>query len=98
MATQVGIVSKGKLIFQDSIEAMRRFAQPKVTFKVNNGEKGWRFLLANGIKADYQGGVIFLEECSDERLLILSKFLFRRVYRYSESRKRNVHWRIYSSK
>ena len=42
MATQVGIVSKGKMIFQDSIEAMRKSAQPKVFIKVSDAEKGWR--------------------------------------------------------
>lgn len=90
MATQVGIVSKGKLIFQDSIEAMRRFAQPKVTFKVNNGEKGWRFLLANGIKADYQGGVIFLEECSDEKVAHIVQVLVQEgisVFRVEEEKR-----------
>lgn len=90
MATQVGIVSKGKLIFQDSIEAMHRFAQPKILFKVNNGEKGWRSLLAHGIKADYQDGVILLEECSDEKVAHIVHVLVQEgisVFRVEEEKR-----------
>ncbi len=90
MATQVGIVSKGKLIFQDSIEAMRRFAQPKILFKVNDGEKGWRSLLAHGIKADYQDGVILLEECSDEKVAHIVHVLVQEgisVFRVEEEKR-----------
>lgn len=90
MATQVGIVSKGTLIFQDSIEGMRKFAQPKVTFKVSNGEKGWRSLLANGIKANYQDDVIFLEECSDEKVAHIVQVLVQEgisVFRVEEEKR-----------
>jgi len=61
MATQVGIVTKGKMIFQDSIEAMRRFAQPKVVIKVSDSEKGWRSLVANGIKAEHKDDLILFD-------------------------------------
>ncbi|WP_336635639.1 ABC transporter ATP-binding protein [Lysinibacillus fusiformis] len=90
MATQVGIVSRGTLIFQDSIEEMRKFAQPKVVFKVSNSEKGWRSLLANGIKADYQAGVIFLEECSDEKVAHIVQVLVQEgisVFRVEEEKR-----------
>lgn len=68
MATTVGIVSKGKMIYQDSIEALRMHAKQKILLKVSNSEQAWRSLLGNGIKAEWQEGVILLSEHSDEKV------------------------------
>ncbi|MGE7952943.1 ABC transporter ATP-binding protein [Lysinibacillus xylanilyticus] len=90
MATQVGIVTKGKMIFQDSIEAMRRFAQPKVLIKVSNGEKGWRSLVANGIKAEHKDNLILFDECSDEKVAHIVQILVQEgisVYRVEEEKR-----------
>ncbi|MFJ8461813.1 MULTISPECIES: ABC transporter ATP-binding protein [Lysinibacillus] len=90
MATQVGIVTKGKMIFQDSIEAMRRFAQPKVLIKVSNGEKGWRSLVANGIKAEHKDDLILFDECSDEKVAHIVQILVQEgisVYRVEEEKR-----------
>ncbi|MCL1697213.1 ABC transporter ATP-binding protein [Lysinibacillus sp. BPa_S21] len=90
MATQVGIVTKGKMIFQDSIEAMRRFAQPKVVIKVSDGEKGWRSLVANGIKAEHKDDLILFDECSDEKVAHIVQILVQEgvsVYRVEEEKR-----------
>ena len=90
MATQVGIVSKGKMIFQDSIEAMRKSAQPKVFIKVNDAEKGWRSLVAHGIKAEHKEGLISLDECSDEKVAHIVQILVQEgilVYRVEEEKR-----------
>lgn len=89
MATTVGIVSKGKMIFQDSIEAMRMHAQPKVLFKVNKSEQAWRSLVANGIKAECKEGKIILDECSDEKVAQIVQILVQEgfsVYRVEEEK------------
>ncbi|MFJ7736945.1 ABC transporter ATP-binding protein [Lysinibacillus sp. NPDC097287] len=89
MATTVGIVSKGKLIFQDSIDAMRMHAQPKVIFKVNKSEQAWRSLVANGIKAECKEGQIVLDECSDEKVAQIVQILVQEgfsVYRVEEEK------------
>ncbi|QDQ00936.1 ABC transporter ATP-binding protein [Lysinibacillus fusiformis] len=89
MATTVGIVSKGKMIFQDSIEAMRMHAQPKVLFKVNKSEQAWRSLVANGIKAECKEGQIVLDECSDEKVAQIVHILVQEgfsVYRLEEEK------------
>lgn len=89
MATTVGIVSKGKLIFQDSIDAMRMHAQPKVLFKVNKSEQAWRSLVANGIKAECKEGQIVLDECSDEKVAQIIQILVQEgfsVYRVEEEK------------
>lgn len=90
MATQVGIVSKGKMIFQDSIEAMRKSAQPKVFIKVSDAEKGWRSLVAHGIKAEHKDGLISLDECSDEKVAHIVQILVQEgilVYRVEEEKR-----------
>ncbi|MFF2796315.1 ABC transporter ATP-binding protein [Lysinibacillus xylanilyticus] len=90
MATQVGIVTKGKMIFQDSIEAMRRFAQPKVVIKVSDSEKGWRSLVANGIKAEHKDDRILFDECSDEKVAHIVQILVQEgisVYRVEEEKR-----------
>ncbi|MFF2178365.1 ABC transporter ATP-binding protein [Lysinibacillus sp. NPDC058147] len=90
MATQVGIVTKGKMIFQDSIEAMRRFAQPKVVIKVSDSGKGWRSLVANGIKAEHKDDIILFDECSDEKVAHIVQILVQEgvsVYRVEEEKR-----------
>ncbi|UPW83071.1 ABC transporter ATP-binding protein [Lysinibacillus sp. Ag94] len=90
MATQVGIVTKGKMIFQDSIEAMRRFAQPKVVIKVSDSEKGWRSLVANGMKAEHKDDLILFDECSDEKVAHIVQILVQEgisVYRVEEEKR-----------
>lgn len=89
MATTVGIVSKGKMIFQDSIEVMRMQAQPKVLFKVHNSEQAWRSLVKNGIKAECKEGQIVLDECSDEKVAQIVQILVQEgfsVYRVEEEK------------
>jgi lantibiotic transport system ATP-binding protein len=68
IATTVGILSKGKMIFQDSIEAMRRHAQQRIIFKVSDSDHAWRSLLSKGINAEYKDGVIYLSERSNEKV------------------------------
>lgn len=90
LATTVGIVRRGEMIFQDSIEVMRMFAQQNVLLKVNNSEQAWRSLLAKGIKADYKDGGILLSELSNDkvaeavRTLVLDGFS---IYRVEENKR-----------
>lgn len=90
IATTVGIVSKGKLIFQDSIEIMRQFAQKNIILKVNDGEKAWRSLLAKGIKSDYQDRQLLLLEYSNEKVADVVRILVEdgfSIYRVEEEKR-----------
>ena len=68
IATTVGIITKGKMIFQDSIDVMRKFAQQKISLKVSDGEQASRSLLAKGIKTEYKEGMILLSNQTDEQV------------------------------
>src|SRR5690625_663346 len=90
LATKVGIVTKGKMIFQDSIEEMRKFAQQNITLKVSNSEQAWRDLLAKGIKSDYQDGLILLSKRSDEKVAEAVRILVQdnfSIYRVEEEKR-----------
>lgn len=90
MATTVGIVSKGNLIFQDSIEVLREYSQQHISIKVCDHEKAWRTLLARGVKARNDDGRVLVEKCSNEqvgkivRLLVQDGF---NVYRVEEEKR-----------
>lgn len=90
LATAVGIVSKGKMIFQDSIETMHKLAKPRLTIKTCNSEHAWRSLLTTGIKAEWRDGSILLNETSDERVAQAVRHLVQdgySVYRIEEEKR-----------
>lgn len=90
MATTVGVVSKGKLIYQDSIEAMRLHAQHSVTIKVNETEQAWRALLAKGIRSDMEQDRLSLHERSDHDVAKAVTLLASEgydIYRVEENRR-----------
>ncbi|UOQ83693.1 ABC transporter ATP-binding protein [Gracilibacillus salinarum] len=90
MATTVGIVTKGKMIFQDSIDVMRKLAKQKISIKVSNSKEACRYLLAKGIQADYQDDLIFLSEYADEQVAEAIRFLVHKdiaIYRVEEEKR-----------
>lgn len=90
LATKVGIISKGRLIFQDSIDVMRRYAKQTISLKVSNGQKAWNYLLSCGFKADFESDRILMTELTDinvaETIRILVKEGFS-IYRVEEEKR-----------
>src|SRR5699024_2872250 len=89
IATTVGVITKGKMIFQDSIEVMRQFAKKNISLKVDHGEKAWRSLLEKGIKAQYDNGLILLSQRSDEKIAEVVRMLVKdgfSIYRVEEEK------------
>lgn len=90
MATTVGIVTKGKMIFQDSIDVLRKYAQQEIIVKVNKGEQAWRALLARGIKAEIQKNSLLLSECTNEKVAEVVQILVQdgfSIYRIEEEKR-----------
>jgi len=90
IATTVGVVAKGKLIYQGSIESMRRYSQQKVKMRVSQGDRAWRSLIASGIKAEYSDDVLILQEDADEKIAAAVRTLVRdgvSVYRIEEEKR-----------
>lgn len=90
IATTVGVVDKGKLIYQGPIESMRRYSQQKVRMRVDQGERAWRSLIAAGIKAEYEENWLMLQEDEDEKIAAIVRTLVRdglSVYRIEEEKR-----------
>ncbi|AGX06661.1 probable ABC transporter, ATP-binding protein; probable MrsF protein [Bacillus sp. NRRL B-14911] len=89
MATQVGIISKGSMIFQDSIHVLRQKANSQIAITVNETEKAWRALLSNGIQAEKKREHLLLDG-TDTQVAAAVETLVRHdvsVYRVQEQRK-----------
>lgn len=90
MATQVGIISKGQMIFQDSISALRAQSTSKIKVTVNDGESAWKTLLTNGYKTDFIQNKLVIENCADQQVADIVRSLVQNdypVYRVEEERK-----------
>ncbi|UUI02106.1 ATP-binding cassette domain-containing protein [Oceanobacillus jeddahense] len=62
MATQVGIINHGKMIFQDSIEQLRQKRKPLLKVGVNDVLKANTLLKERGVKADLQNYFLWLSQ------------------------------------
>ncbi|PLR96561.1 ABC transporter ATP-binding protein [Bacillus sp. T33-2] len=90
MATQVGIISKGSMIFQDSIGRLRERSNSQISFTVNDPEVARRLLLSKGFQAERKQDSIFLGSIPDDKVAAIVELLVREqlsVYRVQEERK-----------
>lgn len=62
MATQVGIINNGKMIFQDSIERLRQKRKPLLKVGVNDVMKANAILKERELKADLQDDFLWLSQ------------------------------------
>ncbi|MEI3612740.1 ABC transporter ATP-binding protein [Pseudogracilibacillus sp. SO30301A] len=62
MATQVGIINNGKMIFQDSIERLRQKQKPLLKVGVSDVMKANAILKEQGLKADLQNDFLWLSQ------------------------------------
>ncbi|NBJ69200.1 MULTISPECIES: ABC transporter ATP-binding protein [Clostridia] len=92
IATRVGIISKGKMLFQDSMDKLRELSKPNIALRISDAKKALRFIVSKGIEADYRDDHIFIPNHSDEDVaelvqqLVYHNFLIYRV----EGKKRSL--------
>ncbi|MFS0612330.1 ATP-binding cassette domain-containing protein [Lederbergia ruris] len=65
MATQVGIITKGSLIFQDSIEVLRKRSTPTIRIHTNDQKEAKKILLSSGIQVQDQDPFLTLDQADD---------------------------------
>lgn len=90
MATTVGIILKGELIFEDSIHVLRQQSGQKILIKTSDSQVAAKMLTDHRIKAEWQGGMVCLPECEDDRVaqainLLVSKGFS--IYRVEEEKR-----------
>lgn len=87
MATSVGVVSKGELVFQDSIQQMRQISQAKMIIRCNDIGSASRLIQGMEIPFEVTDGYIHLLEPTDECVAnVISKLVHQgiQVYRVEE--------------
>ncbi|KRG15891.1 bacitracin ABC transporter ATP-binding protein [Virgibacillus soli] len=65
MATRVGIITKGSLIFQDSIEVLRKRSSPTICIHTNNQKEARKILLSSGIQVQDQDPFLTLDQADN---------------------------------
>ncbi|EWH21878.1 ABC transporter ATP-binding protein [Bacillus haynesii] len=87
MATQVGIIMNGKLIFQDDIEALRKKQKPLLKIGANNIHEAQSIIQNRGLHAKLQEGNLWISETSPEFVSEINGILVQSgvsVYRLEE--------------
>ncbi|WP_455920336.1 ABC transporter ATP-binding protein [Priestia megaterium] len=87
MATQVGIITEGKMIFQDSIEVLRKKRQPLLKIAVNNTLEASNILKGKGIIPTIHKESLWVSETDPEFVSEINSTLVHSglsVYRLEE--------------
>ncbi|WP_195575879.1 ABC transporter ATP-binding protein [Paenibacillus sp. 1001270B_150601_E10] len=87
MATQVGIINNGKMIFQDSIERLRQKRKPLLKVGVNDVIKANKILKERELKANLQDNFLWLSQTEPELVSEINSILVHSgisVYRLEE--------------
>lgn len=87
MATRVGIIAKGNLIYQDSIDRLRMQAQGRIRLGVSDPESAWQLLLSYGYPAEWDRSRLTVGQTDDRTVAgIVSRLVKHdfQVYRVEE--------------
>lgn len=90
MATEVGIISKGTLIFQDSIDVLRKKSVNKIRIQTNNREAAWKVLLNEGLKGKVEGDYLSFNQSSNQEVAAMIRVLVQNgldVFRVEEEKR-----------
>lgn len=90
MATYVGIISNGTLIFQDKIEVLRQHAQSEIQLLVDKPDAAWKIILAQGIQSFKNEDLITLTNVNNKTVANIVKLLVTNnidVFRIEENKK-----------
>lgn len=89
MATNVGIISRGELVFQDSLSTLHERSKPGIALRTLNNEAAERLLREQGVPIKTQDGYLLLSALADNELSGYVAMLFDRhigVVRIEERR------------
>ncbi|WP_304508647.1 ABC transporter ATP-binding protein [Anaerotignum sp.] len=90
MATNVGIISGGELVFQDSLSTLHEKSRPGIAVRTLNNEAAAKILEEQGVSYQTQDGYLLLSKLGDNELAGYISLLFDRhinVVRIEERRK-----------
>lgn len=89
IATQVGIINSGKLIFQDKIEALRSKSDSFIKMKVDDLLKSQKVLKQNNIDFSIENKDLIIQKCDNSHISHVNSILVQNdlsVYRIEEQK------------
>lgn len=89
IATRVGVISKGRLIFQDTIETMLDIAKPTIRLRVSDQAAAQQMLTTKGISIERQDECLLLSHCTDDEVANIIRDLVEAghsIYRVEEKK------------
>lgn len=69
MATHVGIINQGELIFQDSLSALHKHSRSRLILKTDNDAAALSVLLSFGLSASLEGKALCLKTTDNETVI-----------------------------
>lgn len=76
MATHVGIIDKGILIFQDRLDILHEHSHPGIRLRTTDNETACRLLVQNGMPVLHKDGALYLDTHSDSDVLRMGQLLY----------------------
>lgn len=89
MATNVGIISRGELVFQDSLSTLHERSRPTIAVRTLNNDAAVKILGEQGVSCQTQDDYLLLSELADSELAGYISLLFEKnigVVRIEERR------------
>jgi ABC-2 type transport system ATP-binding protein len=80
IATQIGVISKGKLIYQDSLESLKQKYKPKLKIGVYDLKKAEIALGQRNIKVEVKDQFLWAENTEVDKIVKLNHFLVQSGY------------------
>lgn len=90
IATQVGIITEGKLVFQDKLEKLHEKGESSILIKSDNLIKAQNLLKINGFKTETKDDYLALGDLKDSDVSRINSFLVNsgiNVYRIEKNQK-----------
>ena len=69
MATHVGIINQGELVFQDSLSVLHEHSRSRLLLRTSDDQKAFSYLKHSGLPAEWKNGSLSLRTLEDNRIM-----------------------------
>ena len=69
MATDVGIIDKGQLIFQDSLMILHEHSRSRILFQTSDNAEAFRLLNSSGMDVKWENDTFHMDNVSDDVIM-----------------------------
>lgn len=75
IASYVGIIANGELVFQDTIDTLHKLSRQYIALRTENNEAANRLLKTHGYTSILDENYLLFENCKDEQILFMNQIL-----------------------